>query len=78
MTVQTVQSSIAGMAKAPLFGGIAKGLGKTESSSYNRCNNICQNLFFHIMLSTGLLGWPLYFAFDFWLYLISISPSTGK
>ena len=78
MTMQPAQSSIGRSAKTPLFGRIVKGLGKTESSRCNRYNNICQNLFFHIMLSTGLLGWPLYFAFDFWLYLISISPSTGK
>lgn len=78
MTAQPDQSSIGPHVKTPLFGRIVKGLGKMGSSYSNRYNTICQNLFFHIMLSTGLLGWPLYFAFDFWLYLISISPSTGK
>ena len=65
MTVQPVQSSIGRYAKTPVFGRIVKGLGKTGNSNYNRCNNSCQNLFFHIMLSTGLLGWPLYLAFNF-------------
>lgn len=39
---------------------------------------LAQNLFFHIMLSIGLLGCPEYLALDFWLYLVPISPNTGK
>jgi len=52
----------------------------TTPDSYRDSHfHICiQNLFFHIILSTGLSGWLLYLEFFFWLYLISISPSTGK
>lgn len=47
---------------------------KRSEGAYTTLNSICnmnlsasgiQNLFFHIMLSIGRLGCPLYLAFDF-------------